>query len=297
MPLFLKKFRPVNFLYIPARTLFLALIFFVCLNSARAQTSFTNPAPITIFDSGASSVYPSNIPVSGMGTSITKVTVSLKGVSHTFPDDIGVLLVGPTGIKVRLMTDVGGQNDINNINLTFDDAATTSLPDGTTLSSGTYKPTQGTDNGGTLLYAHQTNFVSPAPIAPYVNTLSSFNGTNPNGTWKLFIDDDSSNDAGSMANGWVLTITALGPTASTININGQVLLPSGRGVSRALIYMTDQNGDSRVAMTNYLGYYNFKEVPSGETYIFNVLSKRHRFDTRVVVVMEDLEKLNFTASP
>lgn len=90
---------------------------------------------------------------------------------------------------------------------------------------------------------------------------------------------------------------SIAPAASTININGQVLLSSGRGVSRALVYMTDRNGESRIAMTNYLGFYNFKEVPSGETYIFNISSKRYTFDTRVVAVMEDLEKLDFTASP
>ncbi|MBD2813154.1 hypothetical protein ID853_20380, partial [Xenorhabdus sp. Vera] len=34
-----------------------------------------------------------------------------------------------------------------------------------------------------------------------------FNGTNPNGTWNLYVVDDAVDDISSIAEGWELTIT------------------------------------------------------------------------------------------
>ena len=59
--------------------------------------TFSNPAAITINDAAVASPYPSTINVSGLGGTVTRVTVRLIGLSHTFPDDIDMLLVGPGG--------------------------------------------------------------------------------------------------------------------------------------------------------------------------------------------------------
>ena len=56
------------------------------------------------------------------GGTIAKVTPVLTGFTHTFPDDVGVLLVSPSGKKIKLMSDVGGNVDVTNVMLTFDDA-------------------------------------------------------------------------------------------------------------------------------------------------------------------------------
>jgi hypothetical protein len=47
--------------------------------------------------------------------------------------------------------------------------------------------------------------------------------------------------------------------------------------------------------TNRLGYYTFTELAVGETYIFNVFSKRYQFNTQVVSLTEDLSELDFSA--
>jgi subtilisin-like proprotein convertase family protein/CheY-like chemotaxis protein len=174
-----------------------------------------NPASISIPNSGAATPYPSTVNVSGVTGPVTKVTATLHSLSHTFPGDIDVLLVGPGGQKVILMSDVGGGNDANNLTLTFEDGAP-AVP--ATLVSGTFAPT----NSGTV-----DPFPAPAPAAPYGAALSAFNGVDPNGTWQLFVVDDAGGDFGSFGGGWSLKFTAAPLCASqpcTLNCPGTVFV-------------------------------------------------------------------------
>ena len=57
--------------------------------------TFCNTGAITPPGVGAAQPYPSNINVSGITGNITKVTTTLKGVSHQAPLDLDVLLSGP----------------------------------------------------------------------------------------------------------------------------------------------------------------------------------------------------------
>ena len=187
-----------DLLLLPRRFCVVLAVLAVSALSAKAQT-FSNPTPIIIPDSGAASPYPSNIVVSGVGT-VPGLTLSLFNMNHTFPDDIDILLVGPTGATLLLMSDTGGSLDIVGVNLTFMDGAP-ALPDTTQITSGTYSPT----NYPGLLGAGDT-FPAPAPAPPYGTTLSVFNGTNGNGTWSLYVFDDEAADLGNIGGGWSLTI-------------------------------------------------------------------------------------------
>ena len=140
----------------------------------------------------------------GFGTSVTDVNVQLFAFSHTFPDDIDILLVGPQGQNAIIMSDAGGGTDIVNLTITLDDAAAAALPDTTALASGSYQPAD---------YATGDTFPAPAPAPSGAVALSTFNGTDPNGVWSLYIYDDASGDVGSV--GWCLDVTApLPPTAT-----------------------------------------------------------------------------------
>ncbi|MBI5383646.1 MAG: hypothetical protein HZA90_03065 [Verrucomicrobia bacterium] len=161
------------------------------------SATFANPAAITIVDNAAAAPYPSTIPVAGFTRPVTKVTVELRGLSHTFPDDLDVLLVGPTGLSAVLMSDVGGGADLTNVNLVFDDAAAFALADAGPTVAGTYRPSD---------IGLGDAFPVPAPALPHGANLSVFTGTNPNGDWKLFIQDDAGADTGSLASGWRLTL-------------------------------------------------------------------------------------------
>ncbi len=165
----------------------------------------SNSSPISIPDSGKATPYPATINVSGLSGTTTDVNVTLHGVSHTFADDVAVLLVGPSGQNVMLMSDAGGGQDLNSVDLTFDDEAATRLPDGagTQITTRSYRPTQGANSADKV----PSSLPTPAPAGPYGTSLSVFDGAaDPNGTYSLYVYDDSSGDAGQLAGGFSLDI-------------------------------------------------------------------------------------------
>lgn len=172
---------------------------------------FSNNASIAIPEGGAANPYPSVINVSNVPTQLAKVTVRLNQLGHTFPSDIDILLVGPQGQTAMIMSDVGGANAINGVTLLLDDAATTPIPLGGPLVSGTYIP----NNSGL-----SDPMPAPAPTQAGASALSVFQGTNPNGEWRLFVFDDVAIDGGSIASGWTLTLTAAisGQNSASIRI-------------------------------------------------------------------------------
>ena len=170
--------------------------------SAGCSTAITIPAGAPGTTTGPASPYPSTISVVGLGTSVTDVNVQLFAFSHTYPDDIDMLLVGPQGQNAIIMSDAGGSTDIVNITITLDDAAAAPLPDTTVIANGSYQPAD---------YTTGDTFPAPAPAPSGAVALSTFNGTDPNGVWSLYIYDDVSGDFGSV--GWCLDVTA--PQAPT----------------------------------------------------------------------------------
>ena len=167
-------------------------------------STFSNTAAITIPDHGSAVPYPSSISVSGLTGLVSKARVTLNGLSHSFPRDVNALLVGPTGANVLLMSHTGGAHAVTNLTLTFDDAASASLPQTTALTAGSAKPTS---------FPAAVAFHAPAPAGPYGTALATVNAKTPNGLWSLYVFDDSVGDAGSIAGGWTLELT----TVNTVN--------------------------------------------------------------------------------
>ncbi len=164
--------------------------------------TFTNTASISIPSSGAATPYPSTITVPGSMTSVTRITVALHGFQHTWPDDVDILLVGPEGQAVVLMSDCGSSYDAFDLTLTFADNWP-SLPHLSALESGTFLPTDDDDD----VYDSDA-FPAPAPAEPYDSALAVFEGTTPAGVWSLYVFDDLGGDSGAIAGGWSLEIVA-----------------------------------------------------------------------------------------
>lgn len=178
---------------------------------------FTNSTAITVGTTASNAApYPSAISVSGLTGTIantnTSVKVTLNNFSHSFPDDLGVVLVAPNGEALLLMDGAGDDPDMAGVTFTFSDSGATQLPDLTAWAAGTYKPT-----------AHYTgdSFPAPGPLLAYghpgpavgggtATFQSVYAGDAPNGTWNLFVRDFASGDSGSIAGGWSLEITTTG---------------------------------------------------------------------------------------
>lgn len=230
----------------------------VSINRTTADYTFnggggTIPGSGTGTSTGApADPYPSTVAVSGVPLGATVKEVIIGGISHTFPDDIDIVLQSPTGANVILMSDCGFADDLVSVNYTFNDGAATGLQDNDISPSGSYKPT----NFGT-----GDNWPAPGPLtAPSSVTLSTFGSGDMNGTWKLFIVDDAGLDQGSWTS-WSITFTDPIPVCFPINITGQ---PSNTSIC------TGANGSFVITASPNGVSYNWQvNTGSGFTYLTN----------------------------
>ena len=166
---------------------------------------FSNSTNIHIPATGTSPVaatpYPSALSAGGFrrGT-ILDVNLTLKNFSHTYPDDVDVLLAH-RGVSRTVMSDVGSDLDVNNVSFILDDEATSKLPDSDQLVGGKFKPTNAVE--------FPDDFPAPAPVpASAQAALKGFDGVNPDGVWRLYVVDEADGDGGQFAGGWNIKIKA-----------------------------------------------------------------------------------------
>ncbi len=192
--------------------------------AGRAQVTFTNPTPIVIPTQGSANPYPSAITVAGYTGTVTGITVTLTGYTHTFTDDVAALVVGPTGARAVLFNGAGvaggSGNAATNFTLTFSDTAAAPLPDNAAFTAGTYRPGQNEFPGDSL--------PAPAPAGPYATTFAGFTGTDPSGTYSLYVADFNAGDGGSIAS-WSVTIEGIAPVPEP----GAVLGAAALGLAAA----------------------------------------------------------------
>jgi subtilisin-like proprotein convertase family protein len=158
--------------------------------------------------------YPSGITVAGLnGQIVTRVTVTLNGLSHQSASDVSILLVGPRGQEAIVMSETGGQYafPVTNLVITLDDDAADFLPVDSLLISGTFKPTNGYLSFGRTNLPYDFPVPAPPGNSNSMSALSVFKNTDPTGTWNLFVVDDAYPHSGSIANGWSLNLSVAVP--------------------------------------------------------------------------------------
>ena len=171
----------------------IALAVASAMPASAATTVVSNTSAIPIIDESETT---SSIVVSNVSGTLTGLSLSLFGLSHTYPDDIVLGLLNETaGVGFVFFSGVGGSTDVNNINLTFSDDAAGFAPesffDGP-LVSGTYLPSN--------YYEYEfTNFTN-------ATSFGDFAGLAANGTWSLYVLDTFAGDEGTIAGGFSLTL-------------------------------------------------------------------------------------------
>jgi subtilisin-like proprotein convertase family protein len=145
-----------------------------------------------VLNSGPSTVASAGAPVAipDAGTLTSQLTLGNLGViedlnvtvnlQHTYDRDLDVFLISPSGARVELFSDVGGNGD-NFTGTTLDDEAATSITAATATApfTGSFRPE---------------------------GLLSAFDGENAQGVWKLEVTDDSAVDIGQLIS-WSITVT------------------------------------------------------------------------------------------
>lgn len=174
------------------------------------EATFDNLAPLTLPDSQSLSptvadLYPSVINVANVVDSVVNVAVTLHHLSHSQASDLDILLVGPSGDSVTLMSDVGGSAALNDVTLDFTDSAPL-LPSSGSIGSGVYRPTNYANESGDIVDTY------PAPglggLSDRRPLLGRFNNKLADGAWKLYVVDDHAGYGGTLLGGWSLTLTS-----------------------------------------------------------------------------------------
>lgn len=214
---------------------------FVGLTAQTGPQTFSSASTILIPNPNVAQAenatpYPSSITVSGMSGVVTKVRVFVRDFRHKRPEEVSMLLVSPDGTrKMVLWSEVGGDtstcgticdNSANEgsegVTVTLDDNAVNFMPGNeaancfTCGGSKIYKPT---NRGATSFFsppAPGDGYSYPAPDGS-ATFASTFNGTQPNGVWKLFVKDPygapagAEDQTGRIADGWAIEVTSAPP--------------------------------------------------------------------------------------
>ena len=199
-----------------------------------SPTVFSNANPIEIpatnstTDPEPAIPYPSDIDVLGLAGVVSSVSVTIHGLTHSSPQDLDMLLLGPSGQTFHFWSDAGGANAVSDITVNVADDGATPLPDSGPLVDGaTYKPFNADTTGDDFpLPAVGPPYNEPAPAgsATFASVFNGLTADQVNGTWGLFITDDTDGNGGTIAGGWSLNISTAIPATKA----GQLIISEFR---------------------------------------------------------------------
>ena len=195
--------------------------------------------------------YPSEVTVSGAGA-VTDVNLNLDGLTSGYLPDLDLMLGGPRGQQAMVLSDAGGQSPVDDVDLTLDDEAAQHLPASGAWYSGPFQPTDIDEVG------MPDSMPAPAPAPDGNAALSVFDGTDPNGVWRLFAVDDWQGDLTEL-DGWSLDIES----DDSASPSGSVVVAAGAASTRTAqvavhLQATDPSpgtGVTQVRLTDAAGHW------------------------------------------
>ncbi|HEX3720205.1 MAG TPA: proprotein convertase P-domain-containing protein [Verrucomicrobiae bacterium] len=224
-------------------------------------------------DAGPANPYPSLLTVSNITGFVSDVAITVSNMSHSYPNDVSMLVVGPDGQDVALMVNAAAQAEAGMVDetLIFDQGASNALPAFGQIVAGAYRPAD---------YAPSYSF-SNAPAGPYTTNLDAFSGVSPDGVWSLYAYDNSVGDAGGISNGWAVTITTITPVSQSADMAANIVALTNQitlGTSATFLLSVTNNGPS--AATAYLT----NILPAGFSFVSNSVPQTNYVQTGQVIV-------------
>ena len=275
------------------RPTLLAVAVLAVAASPAAATTYGGGAlafPDTFSEPALANPYPSVITVTGGGV-VQDVDVRLPGLTHDYPEELDILLVGPNGRKVMLLSDAASWTSFVNMDLTLDDEAGVTVPD-EPVNKMSYRPT---DNPG-----DDDSFPAPAPDGDIGTSLAVFDNMLVEGDWRLFVTDDTGYSGGALST-WVvrteermrLRLRFQGATApGESGTYGVIITRDPGGLPAQVDYATTGPGNP------YYGLATPGEefVPTSGTLTFAAGETQQRFDIQLLddTVDEMQETIPFT---
>lgn len=112
-------------------------------------------------------------------------------------------------------------------------------------------------------------------------------------TWVNFMWNEGNPGASSTPG----QVRIVGPTAAAASLTGRLLTSCGQPVGNAWISMTDTQGRRSIARSSPFGYFQFTDLPTGETYVLTVDHRLFQFGERVLTLSGDLINFDLIADP
>lgn len=232
--------------------------------SSSSPALFCNPGGITLpnqlrlTDNGAAAPNPSNIFVNNLPGTVNSVQVELENFQNPPGEDADTmlwtssLLVGPGAAPSNTLDFFTGTGTTDNDSLwsagnyIFADSGSGPVPQ-TNYGPGTYQPTSYVNGqiassftaSPSGFYTLPGSFQYAEPFNPAYTFDQVYGNTNPNGTWSLYMFQNTSVDgAGATANGWCVSFIQNLPTVTAAaSHNGNIT-------------QGQQNAQLNVAITN-----------------------------------------------
>lgn len=164
--------------------------------------------------------------------------------------------------------------------------------------------------GGTFIqngYNGQMGVSSPNPLGGrngwtgnsngYITTVvrlpAAASGQNVQLRWRFGADSNGAPTGG----GWnVDTIDFAGAFACSslpVTVSGRVMSADGRGLRNTIVNITGPNSFVSHATTSSFGFYQFQDIPAGQTYTVSISSRLFRFAPQTVEVSGNILNLDF----
>ncbi|NJL19541.1 MAG: hypothetical protein HC901_04720 [Bdellovibrionaceae bacterium] len=200
-----------------------------------------NGGSITIRDNKTANPYPSTRTVSGLDGRVHRITTSLNSLSHSYLKDVGVLLNSPAGLQ-SILFDNATSTSVTNLNLTFDDLAPLFFPTGGSLPPGSYRP----------IYFYDPSGFTNLPDDEIGYSMGEFLGLNPNGTWRLYIEDFGAGDNGSLSS-WTLNFRTNNCTDNLLFLDNTTSAPEGANATLTVWRTAGREGNASVGYSTLNG--------------------------------------------